>query len=191
MQSAGGFLPYADHLPNVRAALTWSFSEAGDRAIGVDLAASAAQFFLELTLLTECHSWTQQALASADAVDSRKEMALQAALGVSVMFTQGNTEGVRSAFTRSLHLAQELDDLHWQLWLLRGLHIYLTRVGDFHGALGTGEQGAKRRQEAERPDQHAERRVDAGRGASSDRQPGQGRRSSARARWCTIRARSG
>ena len=32
MQSAGGFLPYADHLPNVRAALTWSFSEAGDRA---------------------------------------------------------------------------------------------------------------------------------------------------------------
>jgi predicted ATPase/DNA-binding winged helix-turn-helix (wHTH) protein len=142
MQSAGGFLPYADHLPNVRAALTWSFSEAGDRAVGVDLAASAAQFFLELTLLTECHSWTQQALASADAVDSRKEMALQAALGVSVMFTQGNTEGVRSAFARSLHLAQELDDLHWQLWLLRGLHIYLTRVGDFHGALGTGEQGA-------------------------------------------------
>jgi tetratricopeptide (TPR) repeat protein len=66
---------------------------------------------------------------------------LQAALGVSVMFTQGNTEGVRSAFTRSLQLAEALDDLHWQLWLLRGLHIYLTRVGDFHGALGTGVQG--------------------------------------------------
>ena len=141
MHSAGGFLPYADHLPNVRAALTWSFSEAGDHAIGVDLAAAAAQFFLELTLLTECHSWTQQALASADNFDSRKEMTLQAAFGVSVMFTQGNTEGVRSAFTRSLQLAEALDDLHWQLWLLRGLHIYLTRVGDFHGALGTGVQG--------------------------------------------------
>ncbi|KJC38844.1 winged helix-turn-helix domain-containing protein [Bradyrhizobium sp. LTSP857] len=141
MQSAGGFLPYADHLPNVRAALTWTFSENGDRTIGVDLAAAAAQFFLELTLLTECYRWTQQALASADAVDNRKEMTLQAALGVSVMFTQGNTEGVRSAFTRSLQLAEELDDLHWQLWLLRGLHIYLTRVGDFRGALGTGEQG--------------------------------------------------
>ncbi|MEH2493165.1 ATP-binding protein [Bradyrhizobium sp. AZCC 2230] len=140
MHSAGGFLPYADHLPNVRAALTWSFSEHGDRALAVDLAASAAQFFLELTLLTECHGWTQQALASADNFDSRKEMTLQAALGVSVMFTQGNTEGVRSAFTRSLQLAQELDDLHWQLWLLRGLHIYLTRVGDFHGAFGTGVQ---------------------------------------------------
>ncbi|MCK1736686.1 winged helix-turn-helix domain-containing protein [Bradyrhizobium sp. 138] len=143
MQSAGGFLPYADHLPNVRAALTWSFSDRGDRTIGVDLAASAAQFFLELTLLTECFRWTQQALVAldTDTIDSRQEMTLQAALGVSVMFTQGNTEAVRAAFTRSLQLARELEDLHWQLWLLRGLHIYLTRVGDFHGALGTGEQG--------------------------------------------------
>ncbi|WP_128927067.1 ATP-binding protein [Bradyrhizobium guangxiense] len=143
MQSAGGFLPYSDHLPNVRAALTWSFSDGGDRTIAVDLAASAAQFFLELTLLTECLRWTEQALASGEtsAVDSRREMTLQAALGVSVMFTQGNTEMVRAAFTRSLELARELEDLHWQLWLLRGLHIYLTRVGDFHGALGTGEQG--------------------------------------------------
>nr|WP_249815096.1 MULTISPECIES: winged helix-turn-helix domain-containing protein [unclassified Bradyrhizobium] len=143
MQSTGGFLPYADHLPNVRAALTWSFSEGGDRAVGVDLAASTAQFFLELTLLTECYRWTQQALTVVDmaSVDSRQEMTLQAALGVSVMFTQGNTEAVRSAFTRSLQLARELEDLHWQLWLLRGLHIYMTRVGDFHGALGTGEQG--------------------------------------------------
>jgi predicted ATPase/DNA-binding winged helix-turn-helix (wHTH) protein len=143
LQSAGGFLPYADHLPNVRAALNWSFSDHGDRAIGVDLAASAAQFFLELSLLTECYQWTQRGLACLDArsMDSRQEMTLQAALGVSVMFTQGNTEAVRAAFTRSLQLAQELDDLHWQLWLLRGLHIYLTRVGDFHGALKTGEQG--------------------------------------------------
>lgn len=143
LQSAGGFLLYADHLPNVRAALAWGFSEEGDRVIGVDLAASAAQFFLELTLLTECYRWTQQALASLDTApaDARQQMTLQAALGVSVMFTQGNTEAVRSAFTRSLQLARELDDLHWQLWLLRGLHIYLTRVGDFHGALETGEQG--------------------------------------------------
>ena len=31
-------------------------------------------------------------------------------------------------------------DVHWQLWLLRGLHIYLTRIGDFRGALGVGEE---------------------------------------------------
>jgi tetratricopeptide (TPR) repeat protein len=123
--------------------LEWSFSDHGDRAIGMDLAASAGQLFLELSLLTECYRWTRQALASLEgaSVESRQEMQLQTALGVSVMFTQGNTEAVHTAFTRSLHLAEELDDLHWQLWLLRGLHIYLTRIGDFRSALGTGEKG--------------------------------------------------
>jgi predicted ATPase len=142
-QNAGGFLPYADHLPNVRAALEWSFSDRGDRTIGLDLASSAGQFFLELSMLTECYHWMGQALASLDdtAMDSRQEMQLHTALGISAMFTQGNTEAVHSAFTRSLELARELGDLHWQLWLLRGLHIYLTRIGDFHGALATGAQG--------------------------------------------------
>lgn len=143
LQSAGGFLPYADRLPNVRAALTWCFSDSGDRTIGVALATAAAQFFLELTLLTECLRWTQQALAASDAVplDGRQEMTLQAALGVSVMFTQGNTEAVRSAFTRGLELARDLEDTHWQLWLLRGLHVFLTRIGDYHGALAIGSEG--------------------------------------------------
>lgn len=141
--SAGGFLPYADHLSNVRAALTWSFSDHGESAIGIELAAAAGQFFLELSLLTECYRWTHQAISTLDSspVDTRQEMQLQVALGVSVMFTQGNTQSVHAAFRRSLLLAEDLGDLHWQLWLLRGLHIYLTRIGDFHGALQTGEQG--------------------------------------------------
>jgi predicted ATPase len=141
--SSGGFLTYADHLPNVRAALAWSFSNQGDPDIGIDLSAAAGQFFLELSLLTECYRWTHQAISllGQSATDARREMQLQTALGVSMMFTQGNTQSVHTAFRRSLLLAEQLDDLHWQLWLLRGLHIYLTRIGDFHGALGTGEQG--------------------------------------------------
>jgi predicted ATPase/DNA-binding winged helix-turn-helix (wHTH) protein len=139
----GKFLAHAEHLANVRAALDWSFSDHGDRRVGVNLAAAAAHFFLELSLLTECYRWTELALGSLQgaSIGSRQEMELLAAHGVSVMFTQGNTEAVRSAFTRSLDLAQSLEDLNWQLWLLRGLHIYLTRIGDFRGALGVGERG--------------------------------------------------
>ncbi|WP_024520120.1 winged helix-turn-helix domain-containing protein [Bradyrhizobium sp. Tv2a-2] len=139
-----GFLPHAEHIANVRAALDWSFSDCGDRQIGVELAAAAAHFFLELSLLSECYRWCELALASLDAspIGPRQEMDLQAALGVSIMFTKGNTEAVHSAFVRSLDLARSLDDAHWQLWLLRGLHIYLTRIGDFAGALRVGEQGA-------------------------------------------------
>ncbi|MGY3604766.1 MULTISPECIES: ATP-binding protein [unclassified Bradyrhizobium] len=138
------FTPYADHLANVRAALDWSFSDQGERAIGIGLAAAAAQFFLQLSLLTECHRWARQALAGFDPqiADPRQEMELQAALGVSLMFTQGNTEEVHAALTRSLQLAESHNDLHWQLWLLRELHIYLTRIGDYHGALAMGERGA-------------------------------------------------
>ncbi|MGY3621079.1 ATP-binding protein [Bradyrhizobium sp. USDA 10063] len=138
------FAPYADHLANVRAALDWSFSDQGDRAIGIGLAAAAAQFFLQLSLLTECHRWARQALAGLDPgiIDQRQEMELQAVLGVSLMFTQGNTEEVHAAFTRGLELAESHNDLHWQLWVLREFHIYLTRIGDFRGALVLGERGA-------------------------------------------------
>ncbi|MDE5443176.1 transcriptional regulator [Bradyrhizobium sp. CSA207] len=143
LQSDSGFLPYVDHLPNVRAALEWSFSNHGDQTIGVDLAASAAPFFLELSLLTECHHWTQRAITSLDAtsIGGRLEMELQAALGVSVMFAQGNVEAVRSTFARSLLLAEQLNDLHWQFWLLRAFYIYDIRIADFKGALRTAERG--------------------------------------------------
>jgi predicted ATPase len=138
-----GFAPYADHLANVRAALDWSFSEQGDRVIGIGLAAAATQFFLQLSLLTECYHWARQALAGLDpqVADERQEMQLQAALGVSLMFTQGNTEEVHAAFTRGLKLAERHNDLHWQLWLLREFHIYLTRIGDYRAALVMGESG--------------------------------------------------
>jgi predicted ATPase/DNA-binding winged helix-turn-helix (wHTH) protein len=142
--AVGGSLHHEEHLANVLAALDWSLSERGDRRIGVDLAAVAACLFLDLSLLTECRRWARRALASLEGeeIGSRKEMELQAALGVSVMFTKGNAEEVRSAFTRSLALAQTFEDSPWQAWLLRGLHIYLTRIGDFHGALRIGEQGS-------------------------------------------------
>jgi hypothetical protein len=107
----------------------------------VDLAASAAQFLLE-TSLTECYHWTRQAVEALDAtsVGGRREMELQAALAVAEMFTRGNAETVRSTFARSLHLAEQLGDLHWQFWLLRALYIYHMRLTDFQGALHIIEQ---------------------------------------------------
>jgi predicted ATPase len=140
LQSDGRFLPLADQVSNVRASLDWSFSGHGDSRIGVDLAASAAQFFLELSLLTECHRWTQQAvtLLETASIGGRQEMELQAALGVSVMFMQSNSEAVRAALMRSLQLAEELNDRYWQLWLLQVFQIYYTRIGDLQGSLQAG-----------------------------------------------------
>jgi tetratricopeptide (TPR) repeat protein len=65
---------------------------------------------------------------------------VQAALGLTLMFTQGNGEDVRKAFTRGLALAKELAQPYREMRLISGFHIYLTRVSDFDGALALAEQ---------------------------------------------------
>lgn len=128
---------YAEHLGNVRRALEWSFSQQGDVGVGTALAAAAAPLLLEMSLLTECHRWTEQAIAALDDAvrGTRREMELQASLGKSLMFTKGNSEGVRIAFTRSLQLAEDLDYRNYQLQLLVALHLFHERIGDFRSAL--------------------------------------------------------
>ena len=137
-----GFVPLGEDLDNVRAALEWSFSERGNQAIGTALAAASARLFLERSLLTECYRWTERAITALDgaAIGTTREMELQTALGVSLMFTQGNTEAVRAAFVRGLELAETIDDPDCQRRLLSGFFLYLTRTGDFRGALRVGQK---------------------------------------------------
>jgi predicted ATPase/DNA-binding winged helix-turn-helix (wHTH) protein len=134
---------YAPHIGNVRAALEWAFSEHGDIAIGVELAASSAPLFVGLSLLDECRSWCEQALAAVGDADrgTRGEMILQEALALSSMFTKGNSDEVRAAIERGLALAETFEDRDRQLQLLSGLNIFFTRIGDFRGSLTVAEQG--------------------------------------------------
>src|ERR1700737_3733637 len=136
-----GLIEYADQLGNVRAALDWSFSDRWDPSVGTALAAASAPLFLELSLLSECQRWTERALRAIDCASrgSRREMELQASLGLSLMFTTCREE-VRSALTRGLELAESLDEQYHQLRLLGGLNIFLTRIGDFRGALRVAQQ---------------------------------------------------
>ncbi|MDM0074078.1 winged helix-turn-helix domain-containing protein [Variovorax sp. J2P1-59] len=124
-------------LGNVRVALDWSLSDGGDMEAGTALAAAAAPLFLEMSLLSECRGWMERAIASLPeaARGSRREMELQASLGQSLMFTRGNSEEVRRAFSHGLEIANELLDCAYQLRLLAGLGTCLLRMGDFTGAL--------------------------------------------------------
>jgi predicted ATPase len=140
---AKSFAAFADQLGNVRAALEWCFSERGDSAVGVALAAASAPLFLEMSLLTECHRWTEQAIAALDDTNrgSRREMDLHAALGLSLMFTRGNSEQVGNSLVRGLELAEQLRDLHSQLRLLERLHLFHIRIGNFEEALAFAQRG--------------------------------------------------
>ncbi|MET0430111.1 MAG: winged helix-turn-helix domain-containing protein, partial [Microvirga sp.] len=82
------------NLSNVRAALDWCFAPGGQAPLGTRLATAAAPVFLSMSLLRECHRWAERAILALDdtARGGRGEMHLQAALGVSLMFTRGGSE---------------------------------------------------------------------------------------------------
>ena len=129
--------PHFAAINNVRAALEWCFGPDGNVGIGVGLAAAAAPVFLAMSLLTECHRWSERALLALDdaARGGSEEMHLQAALGVSLMFTRGNDETPRIALNRSLVIAEQRGDAPEQLQLLNLLHMFHHRTGDFKAAL--------------------------------------------------------
>jgi predicted ATPase/DNA-binding winged helix-turn-helix (wHTH) protein len=128
---------------NIRAALEWSFSSAGDAAVGVRLAAAAAPSLFELSLLVECVRWCEQGLAALPEGDegSATHLTLQAFLAASTMFTRGNSDEVRRAIEDALSLADALGDQQYRMHLQIGLGIFLTRIGDFGGALAVAQRG--------------------------------------------------
>jgi predicted ATPase/DNA-binding winged helix-turn-helix (wHTH) protein len=133
---------YAPHIGNVRAALEWALSGRGDAAVGVELAAWATPLFVGLSLLEESKQWCERALGALNdtARGTGQEMILQEGLALSSMFTRGNTVEVRGRIERGLILADALGDQLHQLQLLYGRQIFLTRLGDFRGALAAVEQ---------------------------------------------------
>jgi predicted ATPase/DNA-binding winged helix-turn-helix (wHTH) protein len=127
------------YVSNALAALEWSFSEQGDKEVGIALAAALAPLFLELSLLTECRLWMERAIAELDTRGDRREMELQEALAVSLMYTKGNGEEVH-ALTTALSLAQALELPYHQKRLFVAYYTFLMRTGDFRGAAAVAEQ---------------------------------------------------
>ena len=122
---------------NVRAALEWCFGTDGNTDIGIGLAAAAAPVFLAMSLLPECHRWSERAIFALDdvALGGLDEMRLQAALGVSLMFTRGGRDSARVALERSFAIAEERDDALDQVHLLGPLNMFHLRTGSFITAL--------------------------------------------------------
>ncbi len=129
--------PRAEWLANVRAALGWCFGANGNVNIGVGLAIAAAPAFLAMSLMTECHHWSKRALRTLDddARGGAEEMHLQAAAGLSLMFTPGSIDAALAALRRSLAIAEERGDTIGQLKLLAPLQMLHIRLGEFKTAL--------------------------------------------------------
>jgi predicted ATPase/DNA-binding winged helix-turn-helix (wHTH) protein len=129
--------PHFAAINNVRAALEWCFGPDGNADIGIGLAIAAAPVFLAMSLLPECHRWSERAIFALDdaALGGLDEMHLQAALGVSLMFTRGGRDAARIALERSFAIAEERGDALDQVHLLGPLNMFHLRTGDFTTAL--------------------------------------------------------
>ena len=129
--------PHFAALNNVRAALEWCFRVDGNLDAGVRLVAAAAPVFLAMSLLPECHRWSERALQALDddAREGLDEMHLQAALGVSLMSMHGGNDAARVALNRSFGIAERKGGALDQLRLLGPLNLFHLRTGEFKAAL--------------------------------------------------------
>jgi predicted ATPase/DNA-binding winged helix-turn-helix (wHTH) protein len=129
--------PHFAALNNVRAALEWCFGATGSVEVGIGLVLAAGPVFLAMSLLSECHRWSERAILALDdnAHGGVDEMRLQANLGVSLMFMRGGRDAARSALSRSFGIAEQRGDALDQLRLFGPLNMFHLRTGDFKTAL--------------------------------------------------------
>lgn len=123
---------FAAQLGDIRSALEWAVSDAGEPDIMARLAAVACHAFLSMSLLEECGKWARHGLTHATGVtdEARLEMRLLSSLAVSMMFTSAGSSEIKQVMDRALELADAAADKHHQLWLLAGLHLLEVRLGD-------------------------------------------------------------
>jgi predicted ATPase/DNA-binding winged helix-turn-helix (wHTH) protein len=132
----------AVEVDNLRAALNWAFSNAGDPKIGVDLAAASASTWMGMALLTECREWMAKAISYLDAMNSgsRQEMIIQSALASSMMFTLGMTEETYAGWAKARLLAEDLGDVEYQLVSLLVLWAHKIRLPRYAEAIEMAER---------------------------------------------------
>src|ERR1700730_6523363 len=135
-------IPHFAAVDNVRAALEWCFGANGNSEIGVGLAVAAAPVFLAMSLLPECHRWSERAMLALDDTTrgGSEEMHLQAGLGISSMYTMGNSEQSHAALMRGLELAEKFHDPVNQFRLISQLHSFHRRAGNFDRMLAVAQR---------------------------------------------------
>jgi predicted ATPase/DNA-binding winged helix-turn-helix (wHTH) protein len=136
---------YAWRIDDVRAALDWAFSPGGTASIGVALTAAAVPLWMHLSLLDECRSRVEQALAALSAGgfgDPHREMRLLTALSATIIWTRSVAAGLGKALARTLEIAESLGDIEYQLRSLRSLWFFHTYSDQHRAALEVAERFA-------------------------------------------------
>jgi predicted ATPase/DNA-binding winged helix-turn-helix (wHTH) protein len=134
---------YGREIDNVRAALDWAFSPAGDPSIGVVLTAAYVPVWLNLALMIECTEWTERALGSLKPdlnLSVRLRMQLHIALGDALLHSTGFVERTGAVLAEALETSESLDDVISQLRVLWAMWSYWFNIGDNRAAQPLAER---------------------------------------------------
>jgi predicted ATPase len=135
---------YRPQIGDVRAALDWAFSPSGDVGVGVALTAATVPLWTHLSLLSECRTRVEQAIANLGAQvpsDPGRDMRLYLALGHALLHTRasGGPE-MNAALTKAFELAELMDDTRYRLGAIHGLYLHRLNTGAYRDALGLAEK---------------------------------------------------
>ena len=134
---------FTREIDNVRAALDWSFSPAGDAETGVILTAAYVPAWLHAALPTECSERTERAMNNLTPemnVGMPLLMQLNFAFGLMPAFTMSPVEPAKAALTTALKLAEQIGDLQAQFQILWGLWVLNCEIGESHTTYSVTEQ---------------------------------------------------
>ena len=134
---------YGRQIDNLRAALIWAFSPAGDALMGVALTVAAVPLWFQLSLVDECLGWAERALSTLDMApgrDERRRMQLYAALGWLQMYATARLGSSTAAWRTALRLAEELGDTDYELRALWALWADRINHAEFREALTLASQ---------------------------------------------------
>jgi predicted ATPase/DNA-binding winged helix-turn-helix (wHTH) protein len=128
---------YAWRIDDVRNALDWAFSPAGDISVGLTLAAVSAPLWFALSLVDEYRTHLERALEHIGAAepDPEREMRLNITLASAIFNTKGPVPGMAAASARALTIADRLGAQTYQLQALWGLSRGRYAQGDYPAAL--------------------------------------------------------
>jgi predicted ATPase/DNA-binding winged helix-turn-helix (wHTH) protein len=130
-------------IDNVRAALDWSFSPAGDQAIGVEITAAYSPVWQHLSLMSECRERCERALLSLEphaTVTRSPRMELQIALASAIFITMGSPEQAKTLLTEAIETADALNDLDAQARALATLVAIYASRGEYARARVAAER---------------------------------------------------
>ena len=143
MSTGSWLLAHGRHLPNVRAAIEWSFSAEGNVDLALDLTIGAVPLWTRLLLLRECVDGIERALKIPEHIrDRHRNMMLYAGLGSVAGHADLTSPEMKEPWWKVLAIAEELNAFDLQTKALWGLWVQSCNDGKFRAALELAKQFA-------------------------------------------------